>query len=123
MAELLPPIVADERIVWRKRVLRGGKVVYGEEGEFTLDCLIHDVSESGARISLKPNEFIPTNFFLVDVQKGVAHEAQATWVRVMKSVPQFGVKFSRTHAFESLRRGKLKFLFRFAPGNPVRRGA
>jgi hypothetical protein len=60
MAELLPPIVADERIVWRKRVLRGGKVVYGEEGEFTLDCLIHDVSESGARISLKPNEFIPT---------------------------------------------------------------
>jgi hypothetical protein len=114
MAEHLPPIVADERIVWRKRVLRGGKVVYGEEGEFTLDCLIHDISESGARISLKPNEFIPTNFFLVDVQKGVAHEAQATWVRVMKSVPQFGVKFGQTHTLESCRRGKLRFLHRFA---------
>ena len=70
MAEVLPPLVADARMVWRKRVLRGGKIVYGEEGEYSLDCLIHDISDSGARISLKPNEFIPTHFFLVDVQTG-----------------------------------------------------
>lgn len=113
MAEIPPPIVADERMVWRKRVLRGGKIVYGEEGEFSLDCLIHDVSNSGARISLKPNEFIPMHFFLVDVQTGLAHEAAATWIRVMKSIPQFGLKFSKTHELESVGR-KLKFLKRFA---------
>jgi hypothetical protein len=113
MSELLPPVIADERIVWRKRVLRGGKVVYGEEGEFSLDCLIHDISDSGARISLKPNEFIPTNFYLIDARKGLAHEAAASWVRVVKSVPQFGVKFGRTHELETVGR-KLKFLQRFA---------
>ena len=113
MAEILPPVVADERMVWRKRVLRGGKIVYGVEGEFSLDCLIHDVSDSGARISLKPNEFIPTHFYLIDVQKGLAHEAAASWIRVMKSVPQFGIKFSRTHELESIAR-KLKFLKRFS---------
>jgi len=113
MAELLPPIVADERMVWRKRVLRGGKIVYGEDGEYSLDCLIHDVSDSGARISLKPNEFIPTHFYLVDVQTGLAHEAAASWIRVMKSIPQFGLKFSRTHELETVGR-KLKFLRRFA---------
>jgi hypothetical protein len=115
MAEILPPIIADERVVWRKRVLRGGKIVYGEEGEFSLDCLIHDISDSGARISLKPNEFIPTHFFLVDVQKGVAHEAETSWIRVVKSIPQFGVKFSRTLVLENVTHRKLKFLRKFAP--------
>jgi len=113
MAEILPPVVADERMVWRKRVLRGGKIVYGEEGEFSLDCLIHDVSDSGARISLKPNEFIPTNFYMVDAQRGLAYEASATWIRVIKSIPQFGVKFSKTHELDDLGR-KLKYLKRFA---------
>ena len=114
MSDNLPPVVADERMLWRKRVLRGGKIVYGEEGEFSLDCLIHDVSDSGARISLKPNEFIPTNFFLLDVQKGFAHEASASWVRVIKSVPQFGVKFTRTHELQNLTGRKLQFLKKFA---------
>jgi len=113
MDEILPPVVADGRMVWRKRVLRGGKIVYGEEGEFSLDCLIHDISASGARISLKAGEFIPTHFYLIDVQKGLAHEAAARWVRVMKSVPQFGIKFGGTHELETLGR-KLKFLKRFA---------
>jgi hypothetical protein len=114
MAEILPPIVTDARMVWRKRVLRGGKILYGEEGEFSLDCLIHDVSDSGARISLKPNEFIPTQFYLIDVQKGLAHEATASWVRVMKSVPQFGLKFHRTHELETLTGRKLQYLKKFA---------
>jgi hypothetical protein len=113
MNEMVPPIVADARVVWRKRVLRGGKIVYGDDGEFSLDCLIHDISDSGARISLKPNEFIPTHFFLVDVQTGLAHEAVATWIRVVKSVPQFGLKFSKSHELDALSR-KLKYLKRFA---------
>jgi hypothetical protein len=113
MPEMLPPVVADARMVWRKRVLRGGKIVYGGEGEYSLDCLIHDISDTGARISLKPNEFIPTHFFLVDVQTGLAHEASASWIRVMKSVPQFGLKFTKSHELESLSR-KLKYLKRFA---------
>src|SRR5215510_11172496 len=108
MAEILPPVVADERTFWRKRVLRGAKIVYGDEGEFSLDCLIHDVSESGARISLKRNEVVPTHFFLIDAQNGLVHEAEATWIRVIRSVPQFGLKFNRTHELQSLGR-KLKF--------------
>ena len=114
MSEMLPPLVTDERIVWRKRVLRGGKIVYGEEGECALDCLIHDISDSGARISLKPNEFIPTHFFLVDVQKGLAHEAETSWIRVVKSIPQFGVKFIRTLVLENVTHRKLKFLLKYA---------
>jgi hypothetical protein len=113
MADVLPPLVADARMMWRKRVLRGGKIVYGEDGEYSLDCLIHDISNSGARISLRRNEFIPTHFFLVDVQTGLAHEAAATWIRVMKSVPQFGLKFAKSHELESLGR-KFKYLKRFA---------
>jgi len=114
MAEIPPPMVADERMVWRKRVLRGGKIVYGEDGEFSCDCLIHDISASGARISLKPNKFIPTHFYLIDNQTGLAHQAAATWIRVMKSVPQFGLKFSRTHELEDLKGRKRHFRKRFA---------
>jgi hypothetical protein len=113
MADMLPPLVSDARMTWRKRVLRGGKIIYGDEGEFSLDCLIHDVSDTGARISLKPNEFIPTHFYLVDAQKGLAHEAITSWVRVVKSVPQFGLKFRKTYELASLGK-KLDFLRRFA---------
>jgi len=120
MSESLPPFVSDERGGARKRVLRGGKIVYGEEGEFSLDCLIHDVSDTGARISLKPNEFIPTNFYLIDAQRGMAYEAAASWIRVIKSIPQFGLKFTRTHELQNLSR-KLHFLKRFA-GSPIRLG-
>jgi hypothetical protein len=114
MSENLPPIVSDERAGARKRVLRGGKIVYGEAGEFSLDCLIHDVSDTGARISLKPNEFIPTSFYLIDAQRGLAYEAAASWIRVIKSVPQFGLKFTRTHELQNLTNRKLHFLKRFA---------
>ena len=113
MSEVLPPFVTDERAGARKRVLRGGKIVYGEDGEYSLDCLIHDVSDTGARISLKPNEFIPTNFYLIDVQKGLAYEASANWVRVIKSIPQFGIKFGRIHELQSLASRKLQYLKRF----------
>ena len=120
MSENLPPFVSDERAGARKRVLRGGKIVYGEEGEFSLDCLIHDVSDSGARISLKPNEFIPTTFYLIDAQRGLAYEAAASWIRVIKSIPQFGLKFTRTYELQNLSR-KLHFLKRFA-GSAARLG-
>ena len=115
--ERLPPLVEDQRRPGRKKVFLGGKVAYGNTGEFSLECLIHDMSATGAKISLKRHEFIPKHLYLIDVQGGVAHEAVVMWIKVRQTIPQFGLKFTRTHRLDYLSNPKLEFLKQFSPQN------
>ena len=88
----LPPIV-EARKSPRKRVILGGKVVYNEGG-FSQDCRIRDVSDGGARVVLSPGSVIPTRVVLIDTRNAVAYEAEVIWMKA----PEFGLKFLTKHS-------------------------
>lgn len=113
-SDALPPVIDDQRQPGRKRVYLRGKIAYGNNGEYSLECLIQDISATGARISLKQNEFIPKHFFLIDLQSSIAYEAVVMWIRVRQTIPQFGLKFSNAHRLDYLSNPKLNFLKQLA---------
>ena len=86
------PTVEGRKTV-RRRVLLAGKVIYNE-GTFTLDCRIRDLSEGGARIILPVGQVIPTRVVLLDVRARIAYDAEVVW---MKS-PEIGLKFLGKYA-------------------------
>ena len=113
-SDALPPLVDDQREPGRKRVYLRGILAYGNNGEYSLECLIQDLSTTGAKISLKKNEFIPKHFFLIDLQGATAYEAVVMWIRVRQTIPQFGLKFTNAHRLDHLSNPKLQFLKRLS---------
>jgi len=92
MPDGTPPKAPDPTVEGRKtvrrRVLLAGKVIYNE-GTFTVDCRIRDLSDGGARIILPVGQVIPTRVVLLDVRARIAYDAEVAW---MKS-PEIGLKF------------------------------
>lgn len=82
------PPTPKARAATRKRVLFGGKVVHGE-GAFSVDCIIRDLSDSGAKITLGQRVSIPEEVWFIDLKPGIAYQAQVVWRRS----PAFGLKF------------------------------
>jgi hypothetical protein len=104
----LPPI-AEARKSPRKRVILGAKVVYNE-GSYSLDCRIRDLSEAGARIVLGPGLVIPTRVVLIDTRNAIAYEAEVIWLKA----PEFGLKFLSTHSLRGDLPAHLRYLKRCA---------
>jgi hypothetical protein len=92
----LPPVI-EARKTPRKRVILGGKVVYNE-GSYTTDCRIRDVSGGGARIVLSPGIVIPTRVVLIDTRNATAYESEVVWMKA----PDFGLKFLGTYSMRAL---------------------
>lgn len=103
----LPPIV-DGRKAARKRVILGGKIVYNE-GSFSLDCRIKDLSDGGARVVLAAGLVIPTRVVLIDVRNSIAYESEVVWLKA----PEFGLKFHSTHSMRNLP-PQLQYLKRYS---------
>jgi hypothetical protein len=103
----LPPIVVERRAPSRKRVLFGGKVVYGN-GAFVTACTIRDMSASGARIALPEGQLAPKHFYLIDVRNRTIHDCVLAWSRP----PQFGVHFLHDYNIDQLTKADLHFLKR-----------
>ena len=110
LGEILPPLVDDQRRAPRKRVYVRGKIVYGGSGEYSLDCMINDLSSTGAKITLNKNEFIPKHFYLIDLQASTAYEAVVMWIKVRDAQTKFGLSFTRAHHLTHLSNPKLQFL-------------
>jgi hypothetical protein len=92
----------------RKRVVLRGKVVY-DEGRYTLDCLIRDLTPKGAKITVQKGVSMPTHVYLIDIPSGIAYGAEVTWIRT----PVFGLKFLRTHRLTDTLEKELQYLTRF----------
>lgn len=75
----LPP-KADRRPEPRRRVLLGG-VVVSDDGNFTVNCKIRDVSGRGARITIPEGENLPREFYLIFVRDHMAYLAHPVWRR------------------------------------------
>jgi hypothetical protein len=83
----------DARAAPRRRVLRSGRLAYGEG--FSAECPIRDESATGARISVGAHP-LPREVVLVCVSTGVAYEAQVVWRRGQDA----GLRFGRRHELE-----------------------
>lgn len=83
------------RLQQRTRVLRTGRILL--EGGGTLDCVIRDISENGARLKLADAAPTPERFELLFVTMGTAHPVERRWQKGVDLGVQF-VGPSRTVA-------------------------
>ena len=92
----------EHRASRRRRVLLGAKLVYAD-GAISVDCALRDLSSSGARITLKAEQALPNELFLLDLREGVAYEATVVWRRV----PDVGLAFRGSHPLRTAASPKL----------------
>jgi len=99
---IFPPVEA--RAEGRKRALLGAKVV-SRDGIYSCDCMIRDISESGARINISSAVIIASPFFLIDHQSQIMFEAKIIW----RNATQAGLKFLDRHSLNNVERLKTRF--------------
>ncbi len=100
--KLLPPLEA--RGEGRKRTLLGAKVV-SRDGIYSCDCMIREISDSGARINISSSIIIASPFFLIDHQSQIMFEAKLVW----RNASQAGLKFIDKHTLNNVERLKVRF--------------
>ena len=74
----------------RQRVFLSG-LIFVPESHSTFDCLIKDISETGAKISIPAEALIPNRFLLVNVKGHQAYEVQS----VRRTKQEMGLKILR----------------------------
>ena len=88
----------------RTRTLLGAKVV-SRDGIYSCDCLIREISKSGARITISSAVTIASPFFLIDHQSQVMFEARIVW----RNAFQAGLKFEARHQLNNIEKLKVRF--------------
>ena len=78
----------------RQRVLLGGKLVF-HQGERSLDCLIRDLSPTGARVRLRADAMVGgyNDVWLINIQGAAAYRIKVVW----RKGAELGVEFTETH--------------------------
>lgn len=69
-----PPSFQERRKTQRRRVLQTG-IIVSANGQYTSDCSIRDISETGARVSVSGQSF-SGQFYLVHVRAQIAFQAK-----------------------------------------------
>lgn len=98
----VPP--PEARTEPRTRTLLGAKVV-SRDGVYSCDCMIREISKSGARINISNTVTIASPFFLIDHQSQVMFEARIVW----RNSFQAGLKFLARHQLNNIEKLKLRF--------------
>jgi hypothetical protein len=85
--------------------------VYGDgvlavSATFTLDCIIRDVSDGGAKVVLAKSQLLPPDLYLVVVKYCVAFRARIVW----QKFPARGLRFTQTYPLSAGLPDELKFL-------------
>jgi PilZ domain-containing protein len=89
----------------RQRTFLNGKLAL-RDGGFTLDCTIHDISESGAKVIMDRHAPLPVDLYLIVVKHCVAYEAKVMWM----NYPARGLKFVNTYSLSQALPTHLTFL-------------
>ena len=77
----------DGRRDARRRVLFGGKLLYGDD-DLTLDCAIRNLSSVGAKIRLASPVVLPSEVRLIELRAGVVFDCRVIWRRA----PEYGLE-------------------------------
>jgi len=111
--ELPPP--AERRPKPRRRVLLGAIVTWSD-GARSFGCSIRNLSETGARITMPPNQGVPAHVYLINVPHRVAHEAQIVW----NNGAEAGLAFFKTMPLDEVTDPKLDYLKKLWQGSSMR---
>ena len=76
----LAPKSDDARIAPRRRMLKSGKVAYSER-HVTIECLVRDMSATGARLRVEGSVTAPDTFELLIPLDGLEANCQVVWRR------------------------------------------
>ena len=95
MAKYASGVEQDRRTAVRIQTQRSGKVLCGA---FAWDCLIRDLSSSGAKIQMLSNTTPPGQVQLVDLVAGLAHDVTVAWQRDR----EIGLRIVRTYDLRGL---------------------
>lgn len=79
---------SESRIAARRRAFIAAKILY-QGGAVGVDCVIRNLSETGAKLDVSESVVLPSHFDLVIPQKNVSHRAELRWRRG----PEVGVAF------------------------------
>lgn len=85
----------DRRTAVRIQTQRSGKVLCGA---FAWDCVIRDLSSSGARIQMLSGSAPPGRAQLVDLVAGLAHDVTVAWQRDR----EVGIRIVKTYDLRGL---------------------
>ena len=72
---------AERRALTRLRTLQRGRICYGQRHAMSFDCVIRNLTASGAMLRVPANQAIPERFTLLHVAAGMAFEAKLSWRR------------------------------------------
>jgi len=98
------PSRADHRQTPRQRSYLGGKLVYGDY--FSLDCVVRDITDGGAKLQLPQGQAVPDKVYLVDLKTAIAYDAHVVWRRY----PLIGVAFDHQHGLAEASTPHLRIL-------------
>ena len=95
MSQSAPNLDPNQRIAPRVRTLIAARIAFNN-GQSTLDCLIRNLSDTGAKLTFSAAVTLPDCFDLMIPQKGVTRRVRVAWRRDQ----EIGVRFEETAATE-----------------------
>ena len=85
------PATPNDRRAPRHRTFLGGKLIYGQG--YSVDCVVRDMSDMGARLQLPVDLPIPDQVQLLELKSGIAFDARVVW----RNYPMVGIAFIDQH--------------------------
>jgi hypothetical protein len=73
--------VNDSRHAVRKRLYNQGKLFFGDDVAFVIDCIINDITDGGARVQVDTRAAVAEEFWLVHLMDHTAYRATVAWRR------------------------------------------
>src|SRR3954471_11709339 len=96
MSQPAPTLDPDQRVAPRMRTLIAAKISFSN-GQSTPDCLIRNLSDTGAKLIVSAAVTLPECFDLIVPPKSLPRRAQIAWRRG----EDIGVRFEAGHPSES----------------------
>lgn len=106
---------SDKRRATRRRVLFSGKLV-NDDASMTIDCVIRDLSQTGAKVRLAGTAPVPNEVWLIEVREGLAFRCRVAW----RASPELGLEFSASHDLKDPTSPELRMLKRIWVENAAR---
>lgn len=85
---LAPQVANEARIAPRRRMLKSGKIAYSDR-HVTIDCMVRDMSATGARLKVEGSVSAPDTFELLIPLDGLEANCQVVW----RAGADLGIKF------------------------------
>src|SRR3954453_22488616 len=80
MSQFAPTLDCNQRVAPRMRTLIAAKISF-RNGQSTLDCLIRNLSDTGAKLIVSAAVTLPECFDLIVPQKSVTRRVRIVWRR------------------------------------------